>query len=372
MLAATPPMGWNSWNTFGPAIDEDLILDTAGSMVDTGLRDAGYRYLVVDDAWMASERVDGRLVPDPERFSRGIAALADEVHDRGLLFGIYSSAGTHTCEGFPASYGYEDIDARTFAEWGVDFLKYDFCYTAVGTDPVVLYRRIGQALRATGRDIVYSVCEWGANRPWEWGASVGAHMWRTSEDIFDSWESVSRIGFDQAELHPYAGPGHWNDPDMLVVGMWGKGHVGRGGLTEAEYRSHFALWCLLAAPLMIGCDVRRMDDFTHSLLIDGDLIAINQDPLGRQGYWIAADGHGWGETCAKPLADGSWAVGFFNTGDLDQRILSVDWEHLGLDFDALADVHNLTTGEKHTGVTRSFSTRVDSHDVHVIRVRPAV
>ncbi|MCH8990138.1 MAG: glycoside hydrolase family 27 protein, partial [Acidobacteria bacterium] len=272
----------------------------------------------------------------------------------------------------PASCGDEDIDARPFAEWGVDFLKYDFCYTAVGTDPVVLYRRIGQALRATGRDIVYSVCEWGANRPWEWGASVGAHMWRTSEDIFDSWESVSRIGFDQAELHPYAGPGHWNDPDMLVVGMWGKGHVGRGGLTEAEYRSHFALWCLLAAPLMIGCDVRRMDDFTHSLLIDGDLIAINQDPLGRQGYWIAADGHGWGETCAKPLADGSWAVGFFNTGDLDQRILSVGWEHLGLDFDALADVHNLTTGEKHTGVTRSFSTRVDSHDVHVIRVRPAV
>ncbi|MCH7484758.1 MAG: FAD-dependent oxidoreductase [Chloroflexi bacterium] len=249
-------------------------------------------------------------------------------------------------------------------------------FRAMGVDVIEGRARFtgGHRIEVAGRTITAKyalVCTGSRPAPLD-VPGLDASACLTSEDIFDSWESVSRIGFDQAELHPYAGPGHWNDPDMLVVGMWGKGHVGRGGLTEAEYRSHFALWCLLAAPLMIGCDVRRMDDFTHSLLIDGDLIAINQDPLGRQGYWIAADGHGWGETCAKPLADGSWAVGFFNTGDLDQRILSVGWEHLGLDFDALADVHNLTTGEKHTGVTRSFSTRVDSHDVHVIRVRPAV
>ena len=303
----------------------------------------------------------------------GIAGLAEEVHDRGLLLGIYSGAGTHTCEGFPASYGYEEVDAATFAEWGVDFLKYDFCYAAPGSDPVALYRRMGQALRATGREIVYSVCEWGVNRPWEWGAAVGAHMWRTATDIHDSWESVSQIGFGlQADLHPYAGPGRWNDPDMLVVGMKDRGHVASGGLSEAEYASHFALWCLLAAPLMIGCDVRSMDDFTWSLLVDADLIGINQDSLGRQGYRVgAAVDHAPAETWAKPLADGSWAVGFFNTGDMDQRLMSIGWQQLGLSLDGPADVYNLATEEIHPGVTLSYTTRVESHGAHVIRVTPA-
>ncbi len=195
-------------------------------------------------------------------------------------------------------------------------------------------------------------------------------MWRTSEDIFDSWEPVSRIGFElQAELHPYAGPGHWNDPDMLVLGMQGKGHVGRGGLTEAEYRFHFALWCLLASPLMIGCDVRTMDQFTRSMLLDGDLTSINQKRLRRQAYRVVAGGHGWREAWAKPLVDGGWTVAFLNTGDVDQRLISIGWEQLGFRVDRLADVHNLTMGAKHTGVTRSFSAQVDSHDVHVVRVK---
>lgn len=371
MLAATPPMGWNSWNTFGPNIDQELILETADALVETGLREAGYRYLVVDDAWMAPARVDGRLTPDPDRFSMGISELANEVHARDLLFGIYSSAGTHTCEGLPGSYGYEHLDAATIAEWGVDFLKYDYCYTAAGSDAVSLYRRMGQALRATGRDIVYSVCEWGFNKPWTWGASVGAHMWRTTVDIFDTWDSVSHLGFDlQADLHPYSGPGHWNDPDMLVVGMGGEGHVGRGGMTDAEYRSHFALWCLLASPLMIGCDVRSMDDHTASLLLDADLIAIDQDPLGRQARPVHKDGHGHGDVWARPLADGSWAVGLFNTGDRQDALLSVGWEHLGMDLQSPATVRNLTTGESVSGVTRAYATSVGHHDVHVITVAP--
>ncbi len=371
MLAATPPMGWNSWNTFGPDIDQNLIVETADAMVETGLRDAGYRYLVVDDTWMAPERVDGHLAPDPDRFSMGIAELARQVHDRGLLFGIYSSAGTHTCEGLPASFGYEVVDAATFAEWGVDFLKYDFCYTAAGADPVGLYRRMGQALRSTGRDIVFSVCEWGVNEPWKWGASVGAHLWRTTGDIFDSWDSVSQIGFElQADLHAYAGPGRWNDPDMLVVGMKGKGHVGRGGLTEAEYRSHFALWCLLAAPLMIGCDVRSMDDATHELLTDPHLIAIDQDPLGSQARRVSDGGHAHGQTWARPLANGSWAVGFFNTSDRPGEVISVGWDLLGMADGVAVDVVNVTTGERRSGVTSSYATKVEPHDVHVAIVGP--
>lgn len=364
-------MGWNSWNTFGPNIDQQLILETADALVDSGLRDAGYNYLVIDDVWMAPERENGRLAPDPKRFSMGIGALSREVHDRGLLFGIYSSAGTHTCEDLPASYGFEHVDAMTFAEWEVDFLKYDYCHTTAGADPVALYRRMGQALRATGRDIVYSICEWGVNRPWEWGSSVGAHMWRTTEDIVDSWESVSQLGFElQADLHPYAGPGHWNDPDMLVVGMHGAGHVGRTGLSEAEYRSHFALWCLLASPLMIGCDIRSMDDFTKGLLLDEKLIAINQDPLGRQGYRATTIGHSHGEAWAKPLADGSWAVGVFNRTERPADLLSVGWELFGLPVGASATVENHSTGQVDRGVVASYGTRVDPHDVHVLTITP--
>lgn len=372
MLAATPPMGWNSWNTFGPNIDQDLIIETADAMVDEGLLGAGYNYLVIDDVWMAPERVDGRLAPDPKRFSAGIGWLADEVHARGLKFGIYSSAGTHTCEELPASFGYEDIDAQTFAEWGVDFLKYDYCFTAAGSDPVALYRRMGQALRSSGRDIVYSICEWGVNQPWKWGPSIGAHMWRTTEDIFDEWPSVAKLGFQlQQGLHSYSGPGRWNDPDMLVVGMHGKGHVGRGGLTDAEYRSHFAQWCLLASPLMVGCDVRNMDEFTRNLLLDPELIAINQDSLGRQAHRMNnGTGHGEGEVWGRPLADGSWAVGFFNTTEKENHLMTIGLERLGIPDTRPVSVTDMRTGVVTTDITRSFAARVDVHDVAVVRISP--
>lgn len=373
MLAQTPPMGWNSWNTFGHEIHAQVVMETADALVSEGLADAGYEYVVIDDLWEADERVEGRLTWDRERFPDGIPALADYVHGKGLKFGIYSCAGSHTCAGKPASYGYEEVDAQTFAEWGVDFLKYDFCYVPPGVDGPLLYRRMGQALRATGRPILYSICEWGRHKPWEWAASAGGHMWRTTGDIHDGWESVLEIGFQrQAGLEAYAGPGRWNDPDMLVVGMYGQGNVGRGGCTDAEYRSHFSLWCLLAAPLMIGCDVRAMNDVTREILLNREAIAVNQDRLGRQGYQVGTVYHGRqaADVWAKPLADGSIAVGLFNLGERELRRVTVAWESIGLHDRRPCLVRDLWAGEE-LGVFRGdFSTLVGRHDVALVRLTP--
>ncbi|MBN1681563.1 MAG: glycoside hydrolase family 27 protein [Anaerolineae bacterium] len=373
MLAQTPPMGWNSWNTFGDNIDEALIRDTIDVFVNEGLRDAGYTYVVIDDLWAADKRVNGRLTWDTAKFPNGIKALSDYAHSQGLKFGMYSCAGTHTCGNQLASYGHEEIDAQTFAEWGVDFLKYDYCHVPAGVNGPMLFRRMGQALRATGRPIVYSICEWGTNKPWEWGAQAGGHMWRTTGDIADSWESILDIGFQrQAELAPYAGPGHWNDPDMLVVGMYGKGNVAQGGCTDAEYRCHFALWCLLAAPLMIGCDVRSMNQTTRDILLNHELIAVNQDPLGRQGYRVGQVDYAYeiAETWAKPLLDGSIAVGMFNLGKRQQRLVSAPWESLGLHPERACQVRDLWTGENLGVFTACFSAHVASHDVTMIKITP--
>lgn len=373
MLAKTPPLGWNSWNTFGHQISADVVRETADAFVETGLKDAGYEYIVIDDLWEADGRKNGRLTWDTEKFPDGIPLLAEYVHSKGLKFGIYSCAGSHTCEGKPASYGYEEVDAMTFAEWGVDFLKYDFCYMPPGVDGPMLYRRMGQALRAAGRPIVFSVCEWGTNKPWEWGASAGSHMWRTTGDIFDSWESIIEIGFrKQAGLEAYAGPGRWNDPDMLVVGMYGKGNVARGGCTDAEYRSHFALWCLLAAPLMIGCDVRNMNETTRQILLNRELLAVNQDKLGRQGYRVGQTYHEQEptEVWAKPLADGSLAVGLFNLGERNPCIVTVAWESLGLHDRRPCLVRNLWTGDDMGVQTREFSASIATHDALVLRLIP--
>ena len=373
MLAQTPPMGWNSWNTFGGRIHEDLVRETADAFIREGLKDAGYEYVVIDDLWEADARVDGRLTWDTAKFPSGIPALADYVHSKELKFGIYSCAGSHTCAGKPASYGYEEVDAQTFAEWGVDFLKYDFCYAPPGVDGPMLYQRMGQALRTSGRDILFSLCEWGKHKPWEWGAKAGGQMWRSTGDINDSWESIVRIGFEQqAELHPYAGPGRWNDPDMLVVGMYGKGNVAHGGCTDAEYRSHFTLWCLLASPLMIGCDVRTMNQATRDILLNREVIAVNQDPFGRQGHRVGQID--WGrqiaETWAKPLADGSIAVGLFNLGERQGRLASVAWESVGLHDRRPCRVRDLWKGEDLGVFTGDFTTRVDSHDVMLVKLTP--
>lgn len=373
MLAQTPPMGWNSWNTFGPNISEALVRETADAFVTQGLKDAGYEYVVIDDLWEAPERdAAGRLAADPEKFPRGIKPLADYVHSRGLRFGIYSCAGSHTCGVKPASYGYEEEDAQTFAEWGVDFLKYDFCYKPMGVDGRSLYERMGQALRATGRPILFSACEWGVMHPWDWAAPrAGVHMWRTTGDINDGWESMSDIGFEkQKNLERFAGPGRWNDPDMLIVGMRGKGNVAHGGCTDEEYRTHFTLWCMLAAPLMIGCDVRNMDGATKDVLTAPEVIAVNQDPLGCQGYCLGSDGNK-AEVWKKVLADGSVAVGLFNRHDHGRRMMPVSWEALGIHDRRPALVRDLWARRDLGTFTRTYATQVDAHAAKLLKITPA-
>jgi alpha-galactosidase len=292
-LAPTPPMGWNSWNRFKAQIDERLVRETASAMVETGMRDAGYRYVVIDDGWMAPERDrHGDFVPHPDRFPHGIRALSEYVHSLGLRFGIYTDAGTNTCEGLPASLGYEFRDARTFAEWGVDYVKVDWCHTE-GMGPRALYAKWAMALHAAGRPMVLSICEWGRAHPWTWAGSLG-HLWRTSWDIQPDWTSVIAILDRNADLHPYAGPDHWNDPDML--------EVGNGSLTADEGRAHFALWSALAAPLMAGNDIRAMTDETRETLLAPEIIALDQDPLGRQGRRIRRDDHT--EVWVRDLRDG--------------------------------------------------------------------
>ena len=306
-------MGWNSWNKFACNIDERLMRETADAMVSSGMRDVGYRYLNIDDCWMAKERdAAGSLQPDPQRFPHGIKALADYVHAKGLKLGIYSSAGTHTCQKFPASLDHEEIDARTWAEWGVDYLKYDNCNNE-GRPAVPRYDAMGRALRATGRAIVYSLCEWGENHPWSWGRRVGGQLWRTTGDIEDKWSSVMSILDQQAPIAAFSGPGAWNDPDML--------EVGNGGMSDVEYRAHFSLWALLNAPLIAGNDLRSMSSATRAILTNRDVIAVDQDWGGRQGARVVADSGR--EVWTKPMSDGAIAVVLLNRGERDAEVVVV-------------------------------------------------
>ncbi|QRV17475.1 alpha-galactosidase (plasmid) [Haloterrigena salifodinae] len=323
-LAESPPMGWNSWNTFYCDIDEELIKDAADAMVESGMMEAGYEYVCIDDCWMAPERdANGKLQPDPETFPNGISALTDYVHDKGLKFGIYESAGTTTCQGLPGSLGYEETDAQTFADWGVDLLKYDNCGDHYGLSAVERYTRMHNALEAVDRDIVLSICEWGDNDPWMWAPEVGGDLWRTTGDIKPLWSAQEDLWgngiidiIDQNEpLAEYAGPGRWNDPDMLVVGVDLPEYP---NLTEAEDRTHFGMWAMMAAPLMAGNDIRNMSDGTRDILTNDEVIAIDQDPAGNQATRIQ---HIRGEdglprsVWAKTLANGDRAVGLLNRSD---------------------------------------------------------
>jgi alpha-galactosidase len=308
-LAQTPPMGFNDWNAFGCDVDQQLIEQTADFFVSSGLKDAGYEYVNIDDCWMTHQRdpVTGRLVPDPVKFPDGIAATADYVHARGLKLGIYEDAGTATCAGYPGSLGHEQVDAQTFADWGVDYLKYDNCNNAGSTTKqqyIDRYSAMRDALAATGRPIVYSICEWGVNDPATWAGDVG-NLWRTTGDISDNWSSMLSIVKQNAPLAYAAHPGAWNDPDML--------EIGNGGMTDTEYRSHFSLWAVMAAPLLIGTDLRRATPETMAIYLNKDVIAVDQDPLGKQGVQLVDDGGH--HVFAKPLADGDVAVALFNETD---------------------------------------------------------
>ena len=357
-LAPTPPMGWNSWNKFQTRIDEALIRDTAEALVETGMRDAGYRYVVIDDGWEAPQRdASGDLLWDPDRFPSGIAALADDVHRLGLRFGIYTDAGTRTCAGYVASLGYEFRDARRFAEWGVDYVKIDWCNTGgLGTRSV--YWKWSQAFRAAGRPMILSLCEWGRTRPWEWARRVG-HLWRTCWDIQDTWQSLATVLDRQRGLQPFAGPDGWNDPDML--------EVGNGGMTLDEYRTHFGLWCLLAAPLMAGNDLRSMSEDVRAILTSPELIAVDQDPLGIPGdlvkQWVGS------EIWARPLADGSFAVALFDRADEDREI-AVWWDDVGIDKKTRVRVRDLWERRDLGTDDGGIALRVPAHGAAFLKLTP--
>ncbi|OHA46853.1 MAG: hypothetical protein A3A80_00530 [Candidatus Terrybacteria bacterium RIFCSPLOWO2_01_FULL_44_24] len=335
-LANTPPMGWNSWNKFACQVDERLIKETAEAMVSSGMCDAGYQYVVIDDCW--SRRFRGRhgnLRASTKNFPLGIPALADYIHSLGLKFGIYTCAGIKTCQGYPGSYKKADRDAQLFADWGVDYVKVDWCYTRKPfvrsvLDPRVAYGEWRDAILKTGRPIVLSICEWGGSKPWEWAGDVG-HLWRTTGDIGDKWiASVSNkhifglgvidIIDRNADLWSYAGPGHWNDPDML--------EVGNGGMTFEEYKTHFSLWCMMAAPLMTGNDLRNMSEDTRKILTAKEVVAINQDPFGQQGRRVLTTQNGieiWKKDLRPIVPEGdvslqNVAVAFFNRSDVSQSI----------------------------------------------------
>jgi len=312
-LALTPPMGFNNWNSTNcrAEFNESMVKGIADIFVEKGLKDAGYQYVNLDDCWALPDRdANGKLVPDPARFPNGIKAVADYVHSKGLKLGIYTSAGTKTCNsaGFPGALGHEYSDAQQFADWGVDYLKYDNCNNQ-GVDAKLRYTTMRDALRATGRPIVYSICEWGENKPWEWASDVG-HLWRTTGDISDNWGSMLGILKKNLPLAAHAGPGHWNDPDML--------EVGNGGMTDTEYRSHFSMWSIMAAPLLIGSDLRTASQATFDILDNKEVIAVDQDPLGAQGTVVSSEGGR--RVVAKEMKDGSRTVALFNESGTAQHI----------------------------------------------------
>jgi alpha-galactosidase len=364
-LAKTPPMGWNSWNKFACDVSDQLIRATADAMVASGMKDAGYQYVVIDDCWQVSRDSVGNVLADPQRFPSGIKALADYVHGKGLKFGLYSDAGMKTCQGRPGGRGYEFQDARTYAAWGVDYLKYDWCDHGT-QNAEASYRLMREALDQAGRPITFSICEWGSNKPWLWARGIG-HLWRTTGDIQDCWDcrrdwggmGMVHILDLQAGLEAFAGPGGWNDPDML--------EVGNGGMTATEYRGHFSFWALLAAPLMAGNDLRSMTPETRDILTNREVIAIDQDPLGRQGRKVRDDGDL--EVWARELADGSRAVILLNRGAQEARI-AVQWPEIGYPATVAALVRDLWAHRDVGKLTGKYEAVVPAHGVVVVRVTP--
>ena len=366
-LALTPPMGWNSWNKFACDVNEQTVRDTADAMVASGMRDAGYQYVVIDDCWHGPRDANGFITADAQKFPSGIKALADYVHARGLKFGIYSDAGRLTCGGRPGSQGHEYQDALTYARWGVDYLKYDWCSTG-DRNAQEGYAVMADALRSSGRAIVFSMCEWGTAKPWLWAKNTG-NLWRTTGDIWDSfsvkdpkrdWAHPVTDIVDQNEpLWTYAGPGHWNDPDML--------EVGNGGMTAAEYRAHFSLWAMMAAPLIAGNDIAHMDETTRSILLNKEVIAVDQDALGVQGHRVAKDGTS--EVWTKPLTGGGVALLLFNRAESPARITATA-DQLGATLKAGAKVRDLWAHRDLPRWKGSFEATVAPHGVMMVRFEP--
>jgi len=320
-LAKTPPMGWNSWNKFAGRVDDATVRSIADAMASNGMKEAGYVYINIDDTWEGEQRDANGNITTNKKFP-DMKALADYVHSKGLKLGIYSSPGPNTCAGYEGSYGHEEQDAKTYAAWGIDYLKYDWCgarniYSEQEMQAV--YQKMGNALQASGRPIVYSLCQYGLNDVWKWGPEVGGNLWRTTGDIRDAWDSMEKIGFNQDQLAPYAAPGHWNDPDML--------EIGNGGMTDTEYRTHMSLWSMLAAPLIAGNDLRDMTPAIHDILTNKEVIAIDQDPHGKQATRVSKSGDQ--EIWTRQLSGGDYAVALFNRAK-DEAEMTVKWSGVGI------------------------------------------
>jgi alpha-galactosidase len=375
-LALTPPMGWNSWNKFACNVDEKLIREVADAMVSSGMKDAGYTYINIDDCWHGDRDSLGFIHPDAKRFPSGMKALADYIHSKGLKMGIYSDAGSQTCGGRPGSRGFEFQDAKTYASWGVDYLKYDWCNTE-GLKAEGAYKTMAAAIRKAGRPIVLSICEWGTDKPWVWGPQVG-HLWRTTGDIYNCFDCINDHGTwkswgtmqildKQDGLRKYAGPGHWNDPDML--------EVGNGKLTPGEDRAHFGMWAMIAAPLIAGNDIRTMSKETQAILTNKHVVAVNQDSLGIQAFKYGVKDSV--EIWFKPLKNGKWAAAFLNRSKSSQKV-NFDWsteavkdEVFNKDLHAQNTVYklkNLWTGKSMGTTKKSLIATVPSHDILMLQL----
>jgi alpha-galactosidase len=357
MLARTPPMGWNSWNHFACDVSEAVVRAQADAVVTSGMKSAGYTYILIDDCWQGTRDAAGYIRPNAK--FPDMKALADYVHSKALKIGIYSSPGPKTCEGYPGSYGHEEQDAQAYAAWGMDYLKYDLCSFDGMGDQIAAYKKMGDALKSTGRPMVYALCQYGMQKGWQWGASVGGNLWRTDDDIRDNYFSMAELGFGQNGLEKFAGPGHWNDPDML--------EIGNGGMTDDEYRTHMSLWCILAAPLITGNNLVTMDAETRAILTNPEVIAIDQDPLGIQGHRIKQEGPL--EVWIKPLKDGSTAVGLFNRG-WGAMPVTVNFREASLGDSA--SVHDLWTRKDVGLLQEKYTAVVPQHSVVLVRLKRGV
>jgi alpha-galactosidase len=377
-FGALPPMGWNSWNTFTWDISEALLRDVADIFVSEGYKAAGYEYIVIDDCWSLKQRDEaGNLVPDPAKFPSGMKALSDYIHAKGLKFGMYSCVGTHTCAGYPGSFEHEFQDAAQFAEWGVDFLKYDYCYKPKQINGALLYKRMSLALKNCGRDILFSACNWGADDVFLWIHETGAHMYRSTLDIQDNWESVKRLAISQLDKACYTGAYRHNDMDMLIVGIYGGsnngwiGHI-QGGCTDTEYKTHFSLWALMGSPLMIGCDVRNANQTAKNILLNRDILAINQDIECRGVYRLEPDWFNTEEVfiLVKTLSTGELAIGFFNLSD-EQKALSVSFWDLGLPYSSgiSLSLYDCWAHEDMGTYQQQAAPIVPAHDCVVVRAK---
>lgn len=364
-LAPTPPMGWMTWNYFGTDINENIIHEITDAMVANGMVKAGYNHIMIDDGWQGGRDNKNNIIPDPQKFPSGIKALADYVHSKGIQLGIYSDAAQLTCAGYTASLGFEEQDAKTFASWGIDYLKYDYCGAPEDSNTAkTRYKKMANTLRNSGRQIVFSICEWGGRQPWFWAANAGGQLWRTTGDVRDSWQSVLYNLDINATLETHAGPGHWNDPDMLIVGLRGsKGPAGDNGCNDIEYQSNMSLWCIMASPLIATNDVRNMNAETKRILMNDEAIAIDQDALGKQGF-RKVNTKNW-NVFVKPLANGDYALAILNRSDTAQTA-DINFSELGLD--GKYEIRDLWLHEN-VGSSKNYKGLVQIHETKLLRLK---